>query len=145
MVSIKKGSLSRDPTDFDTYPVSRKLLSKINKPVPYFSSELDNEDEDELTDDDCRERVKNFKVREMRKRADASLELAAVSDIAQGIQNAASNVKQASAMTLDLKELRHRQSRIRSLIDAGDEILTSTFKTPREESVHRVNVFDGLP
>ena len=48
-------------------------------------------------------------------------------------------------MTLDLKELRLRQSRIRSLIDAGDEILTSTFKTPREESVLRVNVFDGLP
>lgn len=85
MVKLKRGKLNRDPTHFDSYPVSQKLLTKINNRIPHFSPELDNEEEDELSDDDCRERVKNYKVREMRKRADISLELAAVSDIAQGI------------------------------------------------------------
>ncbi len=87
-----------------------------------FPRSIDNENEEQLSDDEERIRIKTFKCKERIRRVDILTEDLAIQDIIMGVEKAKQSVKTKGLLDhgLDLAKFQARQRQIRDIIDNND-------------------------
>ena len=84
-----------------------------------FNKDIDNDEEDELSDGSLKEKIKERKIKERNLRAELTVVNRAAVDTMKNVEKEKSRIQVRSLIekSLNLKELRQKQARIKQKID----------------------------
>ena len=87
-----------------------------------FNKDIDNDEEDELSDGSLKERIKERKIKERNLRAELTVINKAAVDTMRNVEKEKSRIKVRSLIekSLNLKDLKEKQARIKRKIDESD-------------------------
>ena len=87
-----------------------------------FNKDIDNDEEDELSDGSLKERIKERKIKERNLRAELTVINKAAVDTMKNVEKEKSRIKVRSLIekSLNLKDLKEKQARIKRKIDESD-------------------------
>ena len=99
-----------------------------------FSQDIDNSEEEELTDDELKERIKKRKNKERDRRDDLTMVRAAAIDTARTVEAARKKIQNRSIIkgAINLEALKERQAKLRDKIDMSDAMGDATANTARK-------------
>lgn len=93
-------------------------LNRVSKKIPLFRQDIDNLEEDELSDEDFAMQVKMDKCEELVHRADLVMDLTAIQQIISGVQHASGKVMNESVVkAIQIERLKTKQDQLRSIMD----------------------------